>query len=279
MQRAARRPLLTVAAVTTAGALALSPVAVPRQATPVPIRTSSDAVALTDAWYDLLNNSLQNVEQIGRLFVGANTTFPLPDPTIFLAPVATQLVLNPMIYGVQLLTGNAGQIPGEIAGHLTKLRDVAVLLITELPAIVFRQLQAPFLAAQLALNSITAITNVLTGLLEAPAVFLDALLNSNYGLIGGSGPIAVSVLVRNLIATALETPLPSVVLPFKKAGGASVTTKTAAAATVTPKTSAPSGTASSARSKPKASSSTAGKRKATATKADNNPARGHSKRG
>jgi hypothetical protein len=278
MERAARRPLLAAAALTTAGALALSPIT----ATPpemhaldlVPATVSTQAVRLTDAWSDLFNHTVQSATILGTIFVGSSTTFPLPNP-IFIAPIAAQLVINPLIYAVQLATGHGADIPGEIAEHLSKLSTFANLVFTEIPQIIVDQIQTPFIAAQETINFVNAATNKLTALLQAPALFLDYALNGQYGLIGYNGPIAVPIILRNLLATAISTPLPTVTLPFKKAAAAASTPKpTAAAATVTD----PADTASSARSKPKTPSSANSKRKASSAKASKKPAAAHGKR-
>lgn len=282
MERAARHPMLTVAALATAGAVALSPLT----ATPPdlhaagfsPLRVSTQEVQLTDAWFDLLNDTLISAYLLGQLAVGANPTYPLPNP-IFVAPILTQLlVVNPLTYAVQLLTGEGAKVPTEIIAHINNLALVAQAIGKDVPPAIVKEIQAPFQALQLAFDSITTSTNLLLGLFEAPAVFLNAALNSQYGLIGVNGPIALGFIIRNVVAQQLFTPPPAV-LPFKKAGGA------AAVKTVVPKAAAvtaPSGTASSARSKPKAPSSTAsGKRKpATSAKADKpSGGQGHSKRG
>jgi hypothetical protein len=265
MALTARRSMRTAAALTTVGALALTPVAIAppdlRAPTVSATHVSTQAVQLTDAWYDLLNNTLVNVGVLGEVFLGADSAYPLPNPTIPLAPIATQLVLNPVIYAVQLITGQGAKIPAEISTHLSQLAGVIQLVATQLPPIIFEQLQAPFFAITQALTSITTSGNVLLGLLEAPAVFLDYAINSNYGLLGGTGPVAVSLIIRNLVAKAIETPLPTIVLPFKKAGGAAAKTVAPKATAVT----APSGTANSARSKPKSPSSASASAKKSST--------------
>lgn len=280
MDHAAHRPLLAAAALTTAGALTLAPITIAPNDIHAPsgsaARISTQAVQLTDAWSDLLFNTASNIVVLGEVFAGANNAFPLPNPTIFVAPVATQLVLNPLIYAVQLITGQGGKIPTEIATHLSKLADLALLIVSDLPAIIVQQIQTPFVAAKLALDSIATATNKLAALLEAPAVFLDNALNSQYGLVGGQGPIAVSIIVRNLLATAIATPLPTVVLPFKKASRSAAKTPAPTAATVT----APSGTAGSARTKPKtpSSASASAKKTGVAKAGDARGGTGHGKR-
>lgn len=276
MALAASRSVRAVAALTTAGTLALTPIAIAppdlRAPTISATRISTEAVQLTDAWYDLLNNTLLNMGTIGTLFVGANTTFPLPNP-IFIAPIAAQLVINPLIYTLQLFTGKGGDIPNEILTHLGNLGDVAQLVLTQLPGIIVQQIQTPFLAVQAALEFVTSATNKLAALIEAPAVFLDAALNSQYGLIGESGPVVVPILIRNLIANALDTPLPTITLPFKKSAAAK-TPKLVAATTVA----TPAATASSARSKPKSPSSAGSKSKPAAKSSANGSGVGHGKR-
>jgi hypothetical protein len=282
-----RRRVLAVATLATAGALALAPIAVAPPELHAPsiaaARISTQAVQLTDAWSDLLNDTLGSVVQLGGLFIGANSTFPLPNPTIPLAPVATQLVLNQLIYLGQLFTGQGAQIPGEIATPLTNVFNLAKGLVGDLPPAIVQQIQTPFVAAKLAIDSITTSGNLLIGLLEAPAVFLNFALNSQYGLLGVTGPIAVPIIVRNLLAVAVDPPLPAwlsnILQPGKAPSAAALRATPAAAATVTLKVAPPSHTAGSARSasnKPAAASS----RKAASAKANsNNAGQGHSKRG
>ena len=272
------RSLRTVATLTTVGALALTPIAAAppelHSAGVAAARVSTQAVQLTDAWSDLLTNTVSNTVQLAGLFLGLNSGSTLPNPTIPLAPVATQLVLNQLIYTVQLFTGNGADIPGEIATHLDKLGNVAQALANDLPGIVLDQLRTPIKAFELTVDSVTTSGNVLLALLEAPAVFLDVALNSQYGLLGLAGPIAVPIIVRNFVATALETPLPTIVLPFKKPAAAVAPKPATSAAAV----SDPSDTASSARSKSK-SPSAGSKRKSTPAKAATKPAGvGHGKR-
>lgn len=279
MERAARHPMLTFAALATAGAVALSPLtATPPdvQAAGVsPLRVSTQEVQLTDAWFDLLNDTLISAYLLGQLAVGANPTYPLPNP-IFVAPILTQLlVVNPLTYAVQLLTGEGAKVPTEIIAHINNLALVAQAIGKDVPPAIIKEIQNPFLALQQAVDSITTSTNLLLGLFEAPAVFLNGALNGQYGLIGYNGPIALGLIIRNVVAQQLFTPPPAV-LPFKKASGAAALRPKASAITA-----APSGTASSARSKPKAPSSAASsKRKpAASAKAGSGAGQGHSKRG
>lgn len=272
------RSTRALATLTTVGALALAPLAVAPPQLHAPAvttaRISTQAVQLTDAWSDLVEHTFANAVELGGLVVGANSTFPLPNP-IFIAPVIAQLLINPVIYAVQLFTGQGAQIPAEIANHLSKLSTFATLVVQEIPPVIVKQIQTPFNALQLTIDTIAGATNKLAALLEAPAVFLDSALNSQYGLIGVNGPIAVPIILRNLLASAISTPLPTITLPFKKPAAAVTPKRTAAAtAAVTDLTD----TASSARSKSK-SPSTSSKRKATPGKASAKPAGvGHGKR-
>ncbi|MCV7348487.1 hypothetical protein [Mycolicibacterium rhodesiae] len=273
MDNAARRKLLTVSAV-TAGTLILSPVIVTPHQTPVPIRVSSASVQLTDAWSQLINDTIISTYLLGQLAVGANSTYPLPNP-IFIAPVAAQLVINPLIYAVQLVTGQGANVPAAIIAHINNVADVAAAIGKDVPPAIAKQIQTPFIAAKDAIESITASGNPLLGLLEAPAVFLNEALNSEYGLLSLKGPIAVGFIIRNVLATALYTAPPAVVLPFKKP--AATLSPTVTATTGTPKAAAPSGTASSARPKPKASAGSG--RTAAAAKASDTKSGAHSRRG
>ncbi|EHB58409.1 hypothetical protein MycrhDRAFT_0845 [Mycolicibacterium rhodesiae JS60] len=274
MELAVRRPMRTAAALTTAGALALAPITVTPEMHALelsPATVSTQAVQLTDAWSDLLTNTVANVVQLGALFIGLNSTFPLPNP-VFIAPVATQLVLNPLIYAADLVTGHGADIPAEILSHINNVVTLGQAIVSDVIPAIGKQIQTPFLALQLAIDSVATATNKLVALLEAPAVFLDAALNSQFGLIGVNGPIAVPIIIRNLLASAIAATPPTIVLPFKKASGAAAKTVAPKAAAV----SAPSGTAGSARSKPKPPSSS--NRKATSAKASTKSG-AHSKRG
>jgi len=286
MELTARRPLLAVATLTTAGALALAPITVAPHAPSVsPMRISTDAVQLTDAWSDLAGDTVVSVVTLGAMFLGADSSYPLPSPTIPFAPVITQLVLNQLIYAAQLFTGNGGQIPGEIATHVDAALTLAGEAIGAVPALLGEWLKLPFSAAQVAIEYVTTATNPLLALFQAPAVFLNLALNNQYGLFGQVGPIGFPIIIRNILAKALYTPPPTITLPFKKAAS---TPKSAAAAIAAPSPAAPSGTASSARTK--SAAPTTGSRKASAkaakaptAKATNKSGagtgQGHSKRG
>jgi len=273
MDYTARRRLLAVATV-TAGTLVLSPVLVTPHEAPVPIRVSSAPVQLTDAWSDLVTDTLTSAYFLGQLAGGANPTYPLPNP-IFIAPIAAQLVVNSLTYAVQLFTGQGSQIPTEIITHINNLANVATAIGKDVPPVVVKQIQNPFIAAKNAIDSITGSGNPLLGLLEAPAVFLDGVLNGQYGLIGFNGPVAVGFIIRNVVAQALFT-APPAGLPFKKPAAA-LKPNADAAKTVTLKVPAPSGTASSARSKPKAPANSS--RQAAAAKSDSKGGGARSKRG
>lgn len=287
MQHAVRRPLLAAATLTTAGALALTPITItPPDLHPAglaPVRIATEAVQLTDAWSDLFADTATSVGNLVALGLGLDSNYPLPSPTFPLAPVASQLVLNQLIYVAKLFNGQAGEIPVWIGAHLTEVGKLAQLFVSAVPGVVLQQLQIPFYAAAQTLQYIANSGNPLYALFQAPAVFLNLALNNQFGLLGFTGPVGISLIFRNLLATALYTTPPAIVLPFKKAAS---TRKATATNTVT--TTAPSGTASSARSKPKApSSASSSKRKpassaASATsdsKANSNAGRGHSKRG
>jgi hypothetical protein len=278
MEQATRRPLLALATLTTAGALALSPITVTPHAPGISAaRISTQAIQLTDAWTDLVGDTVVSVVTLGAMFLGADNNYPLPSPTIPFAPVVTQLVLNQFIYAAQLLTGNGGQIPGEISTHLTAVVDIAGSVLGAAGPLLGEYLKLPIAAAQAAIDYVATATNPLLALFEAPAVFLNLVLNNQYGLFGQVGPIGFPIIIRNILAKALYTTPPAITLPFKKAAASS--TPKLAAATV--KVVAPSGTAGSARSKPKAPSSAASTKRTTASaKANsNNAGQGHSKRG
>jgi len=269
MDHAARGPLLAIATLTTAGALAMAPITVApndiHAPSLSPARVSTQAVQLTDAWSDLAVNTVVNVLSLAGTFLGTDSNFPLPNPTIPLAPIATQLVLNQLVYIGQLLTGQGGQIPNEIITHLGNIQQVGVGLSNDLPGLIVDQLETPFKAFQVTADYISSSNNLLLALIEAPAVFLDGVLNSQYGILGFNGPIALPIVIRNVLAKAIETPIPDVVLPFKKPAAAS----TSEPAVATTATTAPSGIASSARSK--STAPIVGSRKAATTKANKTP--------
>jgi hypothetical protein len=272
MKSAVRGPMLTAAALTTAGALALAPISIAPAAPDISAaRISTQEVQLTDAWFDLLNETLISAYLLGQLAVGTNSTYPLPNP-IFIAPVLTQLlVVNPLTYAVQLLTGEGAQVPTEIIAHLNNVVNFGKAVAKDVPPAIVKQIQTPFVAVQDTIDFVSAATNKLIALLEAPAVFLNSALNSQYGLIGVNGPIALGFIIRNVLAQALFTAPPSV-LPFKKAA--------AATKTVASKVASPSGTAASTRSKPKTPSSSSTKASsAKAAKKAGGTGSGHSKRG
>lgn len=278
MERALRRPTIAIAALATTGSLALAPIAaLPSEhaLSPLPATVSSQAVQLTDAWSDLATGTLASLVHLGKLASGTDSSFPLPSPTIPLAPVATQLVLNQLIYVAQLFTGQGGQIPGEIINHLGQVGALVSQSISALSGVIPQQLLTPFISLQQSIEFVANSTNKLSGLIQAPAIFLNGVINGDAGLLGPYGPIGVSLIIRNLLTAAIYTPLPTIVLPFKKAGGAASTPKPT---TVTAKVAAPSGVAGSARSKPKAPANSS--RKAAAAKAGTGkPGQGHGKRG
>jgi hypothetical protein len=273
---AAVRSMRAVATLTTVGALALAPVAAAPPALHTPgvaaARISTEAVQLTDVWSELLTDTVTSAVKLGEVFVGTSSAYPLMSP-VFVAPIAAQLVINPLIYAVQLFTGQRAQIPVEINNHLNNILTFGNAVLTDIPPAIVKQIQTPFQAAQLAVESVATATNKLIALLEAPAVFLNAALNSQYGLIGINGPIAVPFVVRNELANAIYT-APPAVLPLKKAAAAVSIPKTAATAVV-PK----SVTASSARSKTKPPSSAHSGRKSASAKADSKGSGARSKRG
>jgi hypothetical protein len=278
MDHAARRPMLAVATLTTAGALALAPITVAPPELHAPsisgARISAQAVQLTDAWSDLATTTVGSVVELAKIFVGAESNIPLPSATIFLAPIATQLVLNQLIYLGQLFSGQGAAIPGEISTHLTAVLNIAGEIGGALPELIIGTLQTPIIALQQALVSINTATNPLIGLLEAPAVFLNYVLNSPFGLIGLDGPIGFPLIVRNALAKAIDPPLPAwlahILQPGKAPSAAALTLKPTAAR-VTLKVAAPSHTAGSARTQsPKKPAPASSKRKTASAKANNN---------
>ena len=237
MEHAARRPLLAVATLTTAGALALAPITVapPELHTPSTAAAylSTQTIRLTDAWSDLASDTIKSLTELTRLTLGQDNNYPLPNPTFPLAPIVTQIVLNQLIYLGQLVSGHGAAIPGEIATHLTVVGQTIQGLAGELPKVIVEQLQTPLIAAKLALDSIAAASNPAIGLLEAPAVFLDVALNNETGLLGRFGPVGLPIIVRNILAVAIDPPLPAWLAHILQPA------KPAAASTVAPKVVAP----------------------------------------
>ena len=64
------------------------------------------------------------LQSLWNLVSGNDPDNPLPSPSNPIAPVAEQVVLNLATYGRQLVTGQGGKIPGEIAAHLTNVGRV-----------------------------------------------------------------------------------------------------------------------------------------------------------
>ena len=286
MDRAARRPMLAFATLTAAGALALTPITVTPNAPSLSslsslseARVSTQAVQLADAWTDLVAHTIDSVVGLTTTFLGADNSYPLPPVSFPLAPVVTQVVLNQVAYLAQLINGQGGQIPGEIVTHLDAMITLAAQVLTALPGVVGEQLKAPFVAVQQAIASIAAAPSPLAGLLYAPAVFLDYALNSPAGLLGPVGPFGFGLIIRNVLTTAIYTPIPPITLPFKKAAPAAATPKPAAT-TVASTVASPSGTAGSARSKPKPPAGSSKKASSTKTTSKAGGAgSGHGKRG
>jgi hypothetical protein len=284
MEFAVGRPLLAAATLTTAGALALSPITVAPPTVHMPglssALTSTQAVQLTDAWSELATNTATSVVNLATAFIGANSNIPLPSPTIFLAPIATQLVLNQLIYLGQLFSGQGNQIPGEISTHLTNLVTIASEIANALPQLIVGTLQTPIFAIQEAISSISTATNPLIGLLEAPAVFLNIVLNGQFGLLGPDGLIGFPIIVRNAVAKAIDPPLPGwlahILQPGKAPSAAALTPK---ATTVALEVAAPSHSASSNRSRSKTPAAAGSSRKASATTSNKGVGTGHGKRG
>ncbi len=169
----ARRSVLTVAALTTAGALALTPVTVAPLDAHSPTRISDQTVALADAWSQLFTDTASSVTGLVTMTIGANNNYPLPSPTFPLAPVVTQLVLNEFAYAGLLLTGQGGQVPGWIGAHLTEVGKIAQLAVSAVPGVAFEQLKAPFFAAAQTLEFIANSANPLTALFQAPGRLLE----------------------------------------------------------------------------------------------------------
>ncbi len=278
MEHAARRPIIALAALTTAGALGLAPVVVTPPDLHAPTITQSQISArelqLTDAWSDLFAaTGGANVTELVKLFVGAESGVPpLPNPTIFLAPIATQIVLNQLIYVGQLFSGQGGQIPGEIQTHLTNVGKVMGEVIPALPQILGLWVQTPFAAIQQALASISTAANPLIGVLEAPAVFLNFALNTTTGLLGAEGRSASRSRSAMCWPRQSIPPLPGwlshILQPGKPAGAVSSQIPTPKSAIA----------ASSARAGSKSPSATASKASPAKTAHRSSGGTGHSKR-
>jgi hypothetical protein len=216
-----------------------------------------------------------NVVQLAATAFGVNSNIPLPNPTIPLAPIATQLVLNQLIYVAQVFTGQGASIPGEIGAHLTGVLGVATEVGKALPEVITTQIQLPIAAVQAAIDTYTGSGSLLQGLFEAPAAFLDTILNNDVGLLGIYGPIGLPLVVRNLVAKALYTTPPTIVLPFKKASAATLRPK-AANTTSRPQK---SGVAGSARPEAKAPSAASASAKKVSAAKSSNGGSGRGKRG
>lgn len=110
------RPLATALAIATAGAIAFSTTVGPtltESSIPIAPRVWTQTVQLT-----ALPTAFQQVFDIAT---GKDSTYPLPVGSNPLAPIAEQVMRSVATYGTELLTGKAGQIPGEISSQVTKL--------------------------------------------------------------------------------------------------------------------------------------------------------------
>lgn len=217
-------------AAATATAIALSPLTIPAvnqsalQHHSVQLVTI-EAIQLTDAWSDLIASSTNSLQALVQ-FSGVG----LPAVSNPIAPIAEQVAINLLTYGGQLLSGQGGLIPGEIQSHVGKVGQVVQQLIAAIPTYVQQVIANQSTAVALAVQAFTA--NPLTGLIEAPAVFLNQEINGIGGLFT---VLQVAVGTRNATALALDPPLPSWLSWLKPA---TVSPKTPVSVGSTPKTKA-----------------------------------------
>ena len=237
MEHPARRPMLALTTLTIAGALALTPISIapPELHTPAisAARISTRAVQLSDAWSDLFTNTAHQCGQDRGDLRRDKQRLPADESDLYRA--YRRATRDQPTY----LRRAAVHRPGRPDPHRGRRSPLAVatignVIFGELPGAIVKQIQTPFQAAQLAIDSITTASNKLIALLEAPAVFLDATLNTTYGLMGINGPIAVPFLLRNLLANGLYTTPPGWCCRSRRRPPRSRHSKPAAAA-VTPK--------------------------------------------
>jgi hypothetical protein len=216
------RPFITAGvAVTAAGVIAAAPVAPPPPAIHASApRVSAQAVRLADAWSDLVTNTENDLTALGTL-AAAN---PPNNPT---DPVLQQFVTNLNTYRGELRNGQGGLIPGQVETHLTNLlkQGSAAVGAAVLSSVIFPVIST-LQGIRDALGSYR--TYGPRTLYEAPAVFLDDLLNFTasflfpnppsllpqlvtipFGLLTSGGPIGLALGVRNAIAGALYPAAPS----------------------------------------------------------------------
>lgn len=192
-------------AAVTATAIALSPLTIPAvnhsalQHHSMPLVTTQP-VQLADTWSQLIGDTANSLRNFSTLTIGAG----LPAVSNPIAPIAEQVAINVLTYAGQVVTGQGGQIPGEIADHLTKVAAAVQQFVAAVPLWVQQFINNVPAAWNQALQNFAA--NPLAGLIEAPAVFLDQEIN---GIGGVFTLLNVAVGTRNSIALALDPPLPS----------------------------------------------------------------------
>ena len=197
---ASRQPLVPAAiTVMMAGAMVLTPtITTPavQHLQSASHAISSRPVVLTDNWALLFQGIGQDVT---ALLAEANAGLPATSNPI--APIAEQAVINVATYAGQLITGQGGKIPGEVASHLTKV--VAAVKAGATQFMTLLNQIPPFIQGELtsAWQYITA-HNPLNALLEAPAFLIATMwaIPAKF--------VEISLMTRNAIAKAIDPPLP-----------------------------------------------------------------------
>lgn len=198
---AARHPMLpTGIAVVAVAASCLAPItALPApqlRHQPTRHNISSQAVALADNWSNFFDGARIELQ---LLELSANAGLPAVSNPV--APIAEQALINVATYVGQLVTGQGGKIPGEIAAHIGNL-------VTGIKSVAGLTLLAAGAAALAVVTSVGATLNFiqthnpLESLIEAPAYLASLALTVTAEFIG------VTLQVRNGIARAIDPPLP-----------------------------------------------------------------------
>jgi hypothetical protein len=191
---------LTAAGVIASGGLTPSlPAHIPSAAAP---RTTTAQVQLTDLWASLFSQIANTTSQILTTAAGGNPAYPLPTTSNAIAPVAEQVVLNLATYAGQLVSGQAGKIPGEVMSHLAKAGSV---ISTAGGALLSYAINEPFVVLSSLITEAADYIQThdpLNVLVEAPVYVVAFIV----------GPplltLQKAVEFRNQLAVAIDPPLP-----------------------------------------------------------------------
>ena len=236
------RPFITAGvALTAAGAIALAPVAPPTPAGHLSApRVSAQAVRLTDYWSDLIGSFTTELGDLVTTASGGDPGFPLPPGINPVVPILQQFVLNQIGYVGDLLALNPAAIVTGVTTHLNNLVSAGTEIAGMNLALVFAELYAFGVSAPIGTFEYVAgnfFSNPLLTLIEAPAVFLGPVVYGDVYV-----PTYFTLEERNLIAEALDPPLPSWLSGLAPAAATPNATAKTVTAAATPNASTKTGT-------------------------------------